>query len=143
MKINEKQLKVLTTCYVESMGHTGVYALEATVHEMAHVVDATGAPFWDQNLDLMNDIAKRKTDAGYDYNELRASAVTFRVLAHYSFLTEELRAHILISMEANMVVLSRRAEVAQTLWRKMLHSRRTNKMVKKVCHYLEMWGVVE
>lgn len=112
--------------------------LEMNCHEMAHFIDGAGDPF---PLDAVELRVSRKTDEGYDFNEIRASVVTAEVLSDYGVPRDNwIFDHIRKSMAHNVNVMTDLR--ANREFDRMRHSRRTKKQARQVQTYLEMWGVV-
>ncbi len=117
---------------VDPRDPSNLHALEQLTHEVAHILDATGKT----DPDDINWYLPNLKLAAQDYNEIRASAVTWQVMQSAGLLTSELASTIRGSLLGNTKCFF--GDIVKRKLLQMLNSRRTRQQAKKIVeHYIQ------
>lgn len=152
--INDERLELLKEVWPDgsivsmNCAKKNIHVLESCLHEMGHVLDATGdvirprLPWADLCMCVSQIIVKYCGHIKQDYNELRASVVTCEVLRQFGFLNERLEKKIRDLAALNVDGDFRHERFERTWWL-MKNSRRTRRQAGKLVKVLLNFGVVE
>lgn len=143
VEIDVYALEQLRSCFPQQplMSET-VEVLEASIHEMAHVVAVLGTVVHPPPLDAVDTVVSSlQTVRAMDINEVRAAVVTRTVLRNLGLLTQSLDRYIIDAIGDALHGGITHTE-SDRLFKQMTNSRRTLRMAKKIEHVLRMWGVV-